>query len=66
MLVVTLRIQMCIIGGYLYKDSNSISTEMQEKYLSVCQNFLNLGVCKLAKVMENEASFYIFMILNVM
>ncbi|XP_018564710.1 peroxisomal biogenesis factor 3 [Anoplophora glabripennis] len=54
MLVVTLRIQMSIIGGYLYKDPNSISTEMQEKYLSVCQTFLDLGVSKLSKVMEIE------------
>lgn len=47
---------MCIIGGYIYEDPNSISTEMQEKYLSLCQNFLNLGIPKLVKVMETEVS----------
>ncbi|KAJ8964101.1 hypothetical protein NQ314_005126 [Rhamnusium bicolor] len=54
MLVVTLKIQLSIIGGYLYKDPNSVSTEMQEKYLSLCQRFLNLGIPKLSKLMENE------------
>ncbi|KAJ8910851.1 hypothetical protein NQ315_015587 [Exocentrus adspersus] len=54
MLVVTLRIQMSIIGGNLYKDPNCVSTQMQEKYLSVCQNFLNTGVPKLLRIMDTE------------
>ncbi|KAJ8969661.1 hypothetical protein NQ317_004891 [Molorchus minor] len=49
MLVVTLKIQLSIIG-----DPNSVPNDMQEKYLSHCQSFLNLGVPKLAAIMLNE------------
>ncbi|KAG5858713.1 hypothetical protein JTB14_023995 [Gonioctena quinquepunctata] len=54
MLAVTLRIQLSIIGGYLYKDPNAVPTDLQEKYLSLCQNFLNKGVKKLTDIMEVE------------
>lgn len=56
MLVITLKVQLSIIGGYLYKDPTSISTEMQENYLSVCQTFLKEGIEKLMNVMENEVN----------
>lgn len=56
MLVITLKVQLSIIGGYLYKDTSSISTEIQEKYLSICEGFLKNGMDKLKDVMENEVS----------
>lgn len=56
MLVVTLKVQLSIIGGYLYKDPTSISTEIQENYLSLCQGFLKTGVEKLKNVMEYEVN----------
>ncbi|ENN78396.1 hypothetical protein YQE_05196, partial [Dendroctonus ponderosae] len=54
MLVLTLKVQLNIVGGYLYKDPTSVPADMQEKYLSLCQHFLNTGVARLAKVMEFE------------
>ncbi|CAG9834668.1 unnamed protein product [Diabrotica balteata] len=59
MLAVTLNMQLMIIGGYLYKDPNSIPTDVQEKYLAHCQNFINEGVKKLAKLIENEVQKYV-------
>lgn len=53
-LVITLKVQLSIIGGYLYKDPTSISTEMQEKYLSMCQAFMKQGIDKLRNIMETE------------
>lgn len=58
MLAIIVKIQLMIIGGYLYKDPNSVPTEIQEKYLSLCQNFLNSGVKKLAEIMETEVLIY--------
>lgn len=55
-LVITLKVQLSIIGGYMYKDPTSISSEMQEKYLSICQTFLKDGIEKLSNVMEAEVS----------
>lgn len=54
MLVITLKLQLNIVGGYLYKDPTSVPAEMQEKYLSICQNFLNNGIEKLATVIDFE------------
>ncbi|KAF5287299.1 hypothetical protein FQR65_LT02172 [Abscondita terminalis] len=56
LLTTILRVQMNIIGGYLYKDSLIISLDLQQKYLSICQELLNSGVYKLAKLFENEIS----------
>lgn len=56
MLVITLKVQLSIIGGYLYKEPSSISTEMQEKYLSLCQSFLKKGIEKLKTLMETEVN----------
>lgn len=56
MLVITLKVQLSIIGGYLYTDPTSISSDMQEKYLSICQAFLKDGIEKLSNVMEAEVN----------
>lgn len=55
-LVVILRIQLSIVGGYLYKDPNSVTTEMQEKYLSLYQNFLNNGIKNLTSLLKTEVT----------
>ncbi|KAK5639815.1 hypothetical protein RI129_010626 [Pyrocoelia pectoralis] len=47
LLTVMLRVQMNVIGGYLFKDPSSISSELQEKYLSICKELLNSGMDKL-------------------
>ncbi|KAF5279436.1 hypothetical protein FQA39_LY05546 [Lamprigera yunnana] len=56
LLTTFLRIQMNIIGGYLYKDSTSIPLDLQQKYLSICQELLNSGVQKMAKAFNEEIS----------
>lgn len=59
-LVVTLRIQLNIVGGYLYKDSTNtnsqslISNDLQQKYLSLCHYFVSEGVEKLCRQIENK------------
>ncbi|XP_050301606.1 peroxisomal biogenesis factor 3 [Anthonomus grandis grandis] len=52
MLVITLKLQLNIVGGYLYKDPTSVAADMQEKYLSLCQEFLNSGVEQIYHIME--------------
>ncbi|XP_068619658.1 peroxisomal biogenesis factor 3 [Battus philenor] len=56
-LQVTLRVQLNIIGGYLYRDSVHeedplISSDLQAKYLSLCHHFVNQGVEDLVKQIE--------------
>ncbi|KAF7281039.1 peroxisomal biogenesis factor 3 [Rhynchophorus ferrugineus] len=52
MLVITIKLQLNIVGSYLYKDPTSVSAILQEKYLSLCQNFLNEGIEKLANMLK--------------
>lgn len=54
MLVILLRIQLNIIGGYLFKNPTSISTELQQKYLSLAQRLFTGCLSKLAKLTEKE------------
>lgn len=58
-LVITLKLQLNIVGSYLYKDPNSVPAEVQEKYLSLCKGFLSSGISKIADVIKIEvgASF---------
>lgn len=55
-LVVLLKLQLNIVGSYLYKDPTSIPFDMQESYLSLSQHFINVGVKKLANTIENKVS----------
>ncbi|KAK9710027.1 Peroxin-3 [Popillia japonica] len=54
MLVIILRIQLTIVGGYLFKDSSSISTELQKKYLSLCNTLLEAGATRLQIIVKRE------------
>lgn len=47
-LLVTLRVQLNIVGGYLFKEPNSIDAGLQEKYLGIIQNFISKGLTTLA------------------
>lgn len=56
-LQVTLRVQLNVIGGYLYRDSVHeqdplIDSELQAKYLSLCHHFVGQGVVDLIKQIE--------------
>lgn len=53
-LVITLKLQLNIVGSYLYKDPNSVPADVQEKYLSLCKAFLSSGVAKIADVVKVE------------
>lgn len=58
MLVVSLRVQINILGGYLYKDTVSgeakVTTAVQENYLSLSQHFLQKGIVEMAKLIESK------------
>ncbi|CAF4842178.1 unnamed protein product [Pieris macdunnoughi] len=56
-LQVTLRIQLNIIGGYLYRDSvlehePLIDSNLQSKYLSLCHHFVGAGLEDLVRQIE--------------
>ncbi|KAB0792468.1 hypothetical protein PPYR_14427 [Photinus pyralis] len=46
-LTVMLRVQINMVGGYLYRDPASISADLQENYLSNCKDLLNSGLDRL-------------------
>lgn len=62
MLVVALRIQLNLIGGYMYQDSTGeaegeagaahISSTLQHRYLSLCHYFVNEGIRELCILIE--------------
>lgn len=62
MLVVALRIQLNLIGGYMYQESTSeaegeagaahISSTIQHNYLSLCHYFVNEGIRELCTLVE--------------
>lgn len=59
MLVVSLRIQLNILGGYLYKDTiadgqTELTKENQQRYLSLSQHLLDDGVEKLVTLIERK------------
>lgn len=61
MLVITLRIQFNILGGYLYKDvvsgNDMITADVQQNYVALVQHFLRDGcqsLCQLIKTKVEE------------
>uniref|UniRef100_A0A182QC91 Peroxisomal biogenesis factor 3 n=1 Tax=Anopheles farauti TaxID=69004 RepID=A0A182QC91_9DIPT len=67
MLAVTLRVQINILGGYLYKaatetgsgeqpNQHSISLEVQTAYLSLIQHFMRDGIGSLIEVIRKTVS----------
>lgn len=58
MLVITLRVQFNILGGYLYKDvinnEEKISTELQQNYVALVQHFLCDGCDALCQLIEKK------------
>ena len=62
MLVVALRIQLNLIGGYMYQDSTNeaeggagvahISSTLQHNYLLLCHYFVNEGIRELCTLIE--------------
>lgn len=58
MLVITLRVQFNILGGYLYKDAVSndeqITSELQQNYVALIQHFLRDGVDALCELIEKK------------
>lgn len=58
MLVVSLRVQMNLLGGYMYKESmngqNKLTSSMQETYLSLSHHFIVDGVAAMAKLIESK------------
>ncbi|KAJ1527742.1 hypothetical protein ONE63_007698 [Megalurothrips usitatus] len=57
MLVLLLRIQLNLIGGFLVRDANgdnALSIELQELYLSLCHHFRDIGVVDLCSLIERH------------
>jgi peroxin-3 len=60
MLVVTLRVQLNLLGGYLYKDSTQtekvVTQEIQAEYLSLIEHLLKDGLSNLIEIIEKNIS----------
>lgn len=58
MLNVTLRVQMNVIGGYVYKDimqeENKITEDIREAYLSSIRHFLGDGLVNLVQLIKSK------------
>lgn len=59
LLAIILRIQLNLVGGYLFKDTNSISSELQQKYLSLCHILLENGLKQISKIVTEKVSISI-------
>uniref|UniRef100_A0A0V0G8T8 Peroxisomal biogenesis factor 3 n=1 Tax=Triatoma dimidiata TaxID=72491 RepID=A0A0V0G8T8_TRIDM len=63
MLVIVLRIQLNVIGGFMFKEKmdsqtyDIFSSTFQEHYLSLCHYFLNKGVKDICTLMEKHTRF---------
>lgn len=59
MLVLLLRIQLNIIGGYMVRNSKdspeALSSSSQEKYLSLCKHFLEKSINDLCIIMKKHS-----------
>uniref|UniRef100_A0A6B2ED80 Peroxisomal biogenesis factor 3 n=1 Tax=Phlebotomus kandelakii TaxID=1109342 RepID=A0A6B2ED80_9DIPT len=59
-LVVTLRIQLNLVGGYLYKDTTkatqgmTVTPDVQQMYLALVQHFLRDGLKELSRLIEGK------------
>lgn len=58
MLVITLRVQLNILGGYLYKDAVNaeelVSNDIQQNYVALVQHFLNEGCESLCNLIQSK------------
>ena len=60
MLVATLRIQLNLVGGYMFKDSQNVNGAIkadgltQQKYLSLCAYFMDHGIEKLSSLIKEK------------
>ncbi|XP_055326582.1 peroxisomal biogenesis factor 3 [Sitodiplosis mosellana] len=58
MLVITLRVQFNILGGYLYKDAinsdEQVTSELQHNYVALIQHFLSDGCDALCQLVEQK------------
>lgn len=59
LLMVTLRLQLNLIGGYMFRNTmdetnDPVSSDLQQKYLSASQYLLTEGVAKLARLVQEK------------
>ncbi|XP_034247533.1 peroxisomal biogenesis factor 3 [Thrips palmi] len=57
MLVLLLRIQLNLVGGFLVRDANGegvLSTELQHLYLSLCHHLRDTGIIDLCSLIERH------------
>ncbi|KAJ4452320.1 peroxisomal biogenesis factor 3 [Periplaneta americana] len=53
LLVVALRVQLSLIGGYMYRDPRT-SGDLQQNYLSLCQHLVREGARELCVLLEEK------------
>lgn len=58
MLTVTLRTQMNVLGGYLFKgkENNAVTEDVRMKYLSLIQPFLDTGIEELVDYIRSQVA----------
>lgn len=56
LLAIVLRIQLNLVGGYLFKDTNAINSELQQKYLSLCHILLETGLKRISGIVTEKVS----------
>lgn len=62
MLTITLRTQVNVLGGYLFKGNakvgqkTTVTEDVREKYLSLIQHFLDSGIEELVDVIKNKVA----------
>ncbi|XP_015112354.1 peroxisomal biogenesis factor 3 [Diachasma alloeum] len=60
MLVATLRVQLNLMGAYMFKnsqktlDTGHLSEELQQKYLTLCSYFIDEGIQRLSAFIERK------------
>lgn len=56
--VITMRVQLNILGGYMYKEIDSddkvLSKDIQNRYLSMIQTFFSDGISELAQIVQGQ------------
>lgn len=56
MLTITLRTQVNVLGGYLFKSHVTATEEVREKYLSLIQHFMESGIEELVDFIKKQVA----------
>lgn len=54
LLVAISRVQLNLIGGYMFKNTDKVTLAVQEKYFSLCQRYLNEGTQEMIQNIQQK------------